>query len=99
MWTSNPDGLEAKLRTAFRCTQKHERPVDVSVTRDLGFLGYKHKIIKLPELLRHARRQLPELLLVLDRTDPLDCLFLARLRLSAQAGGLAIRPIRKRKFE
>jgi hypothetical protein len=37
-----------------------------------GFLGYMNKAIKLPQLLRTNRKALPELLLVLDRTEPMD---------------------------
>ena len=48
MWTNNPEGLEAKLKVIFLRAQKYERPVDVKITRNLGFLGYKNKIIKLP---------------------------------------------------
>ena len=65
MWTTNFEGLEAKLKVIFLRAQKYERPVDVRITRILGFLGYKNKIVKLPKLLRHARRQLAELSLLL----------------------------------
>ena len=65
MWTTNLEGLEAKLKVIFLRAQKYERPVDVRITRNLGFLGYKNKIVKLPKLLRHARRQLAELSLLL----------------------------------
>ena len=94
MWSSNPNGLEDKLKAIFRRAQKYERPVDVKITRNLGFLGYKNKIVKLPKLLRHARRQLAELSLLLDQIDPFDFLFLRTLRLSAQAHGVALRKIK-----
>jgi hypothetical protein len=93
MWTTNPKGLEAKLKVIFFRAQKYERPVDVKITRNLGFLGYKNKIVKLPKLLRHARRQLAELSLLLDQIEPFDFLFLRKLRLSAQSHGVVLRQI------
>jgi hypothetical protein len=93
MWTTNLEGLEAKLKVIFLRAQKYERPVDVKITRNLGFLGYKNKIVKLPKLLRHARRQLPELSLLLDQIEPFDFLFLRKLRLSAQSHGVVPRKI------
>ena len=93
MWTTNPEGLEAKLKVIFLRAQKYERPVDVRITRNLGFLGYKNKIVKLPKLLRHARRQLAELSLLLDQIEPFDFLFVRKLRLSAQSHGVVLRQI------
>lgn len=97
MWTNNPVGLRAKLKAIFLKAQKYERPVDVKITKNLGFLGYENKIIKLPRLLRHARRQLAELSLVLDQIDPFDFLFLSRVRLSAQSDGIVLRQIKRSK--
>jgi hypothetical protein len=97
MWTNNPVGLEDKLKTIFLKAQKYERPVDVKITRNSGFLGYKNKIIKLPRLLRNARRQLPELLLLLDHTDPFDFFVLRKCRLSAQSDGVVLRHIKRSK--
>jgi hypothetical protein len=93
MWTGNIDNLEQKLKPIFRKTKKHERPVDVREAVDLGFLPYMNKAIKLPDLLRTNRTHLPELLLVLDRTEPMDLLVQTKLRLSAQNGELALKPI------
>jgi hypothetical protein len=93
MWTNDPAGLEAKLKVVFLRALKYERPVDVRITRNLGFLGYKNKIVKLPKLLRHARRQLAELSLLLDQIEPFDFLFLGKLRLSAQPHGVVLRQI------
>jgi hypothetical protein len=93
MWTTNPEGLEAKLKVIFLRALKYERPVDVRITRNVEFLGYKNKIIKLPKLLRHARRQLPELSLLLHQIEPFDFLFLRKLRLSAQSHGVVLRQI------
>ena len=74
MWTDNPKRLKKKLKTIMPRTKPYERPVDVIVVRDHGFLAYMNKAIKLPELLRRNRKHLPELLLVLDRIEPLDLL-------------------------
>jgi hypothetical protein len=94
MWTMNPEGLAAKLKAIFLRAHKFARPIDVKITRDLGFLGYKNKIVKLPKLLRHARRQLAELSLLLDQIEPFDFLFLRKLRLSAQSHGVVLRKIK-----
>ena len=77
----------------FRKTKKYERPVEVKIPDDLGFLPYMNKAIKLPQLLRTNRTHLAELLLVLDSTEPMDLLVNTRLRLSAQSGRLAFKPI------
>jgi len=97
LWTSNPDQLEQKLKAIFLRAIKYERPVDVTAAHDHGFLAYMNKVIKLPDLLRRNRRNLPELLLALDQTQPLDLLVLSKLRLSAQNGGLVMRRITTKK--
>jgi hypothetical protein len=43
--------------------------------------------------LRTNRTHLPELLLVLDSTEPMELLVSTRLRLSARSGRLAFKPI------
>ena len=88
-----PVQLEQKLKLIFLQAKKYERPVDVIAAHDQGFLPYMNKAIKLPDLLRRNRTHLPELLLVLDQTQPLDLLVLSKLRLSAQNGSLALRRI------
>jgi hypothetical protein len=108
MWTSNPKQLKKRLKAIFPSTgeklkrrlkaifpsdKKYRRPVVLSNTWSLGFIAYKDKAIKLPDLLRRNRTHLPELLLALDRTEPLELMVLSRLRLSAQAGRLVLRPI------
>jgi hypothetical protein len=108
MWTSNPkqlkkrlkaifpstgEKLKRRLKTIFPSDEKYRRPVVLSNTWSLGFIAYKDKAIKLPDLLRRNRTHLPELLLALDRTEPLELMVLSRLRLSAQAGRLMLRPI------
>jgi hypothetical protein len=93
MWTSNPNGLKAKLALIFPPTKDYERPVDVKPAADLEFLGYMNKSVKWPDLLRRNRRSLPELLLVLDRTEPLDLMIMTGFRLIAQEGGLFLKLI------
>jgi hypothetical protein len=93
MWTANREKLRDKLKPLFPGVNLYDRPVVVSETWDLGFVPYKDKGIKLPDLLRRNRRHLADLLLVLDRTEPLDLMVIAKLRLSAQVGGLQLRPI------
>jgi hypothetical protein len=92
MWTGNIDKLEQKLKRFFRRIKKHGRPVDVRRAEDLGFLPYMNKAIKLPSLLRTNRTHLPELMLVLDRAEPMDLVVQTKLRLSAQSGQLAFKP-------
>jgi hypothetical protein len=93
IWTGNKKKLKKKLAYIFTRTKKHERPVEVRPAEDLGFLPYMNKIIKLVEWLRYNRKQLPELLLVFDRTDPVDFLVQTKLKLIAQAGRLAFKRI------
>jgi hypothetical protein len=99
MWTSDPKTLEAELKDAFDKVSNHERPIDVEATTDLGFPPYMNKLIKLPKLLRSARKQLPELMLLLDRSDSLDFLFMSELRLSAQSDGIVFRPVKNTQGE
>jgi hypothetical protein len=93
MFTTNRMKLTKRLKKIFPGKDKNDRPVVVSKTWSLGFLPYKDKAIKLPDLLRRNRTHLPALLLALDRTEPLDLMVLTKLRLSAQQGRMIIRPI------
>jgi hypothetical protein len=107
MWTSNRKRLTKRLKAIFPSTgkkwkgrlaifpsdKKYRRPVVVSKTWSLGFIPYKDKVIKLPDLLRRNRTHLSGLLLALDRTQPLDLMVLSRLRLSAHCGRLVLRRI------
>jgi hypothetical protein len=95
MWTKNPMGLEAKLKSIFFATPKCERPVDVEFATNLNFVGYMNKLIKLPHVLRCGRKVLPELSLLLDQFDPFDFLVLRKLRLSAQSDGVVLRVIKR----
>jgi hypothetical protein len=90
MWTKDQKKLRLKLAKAFPRAKKHEKPVQVRIAYSHGFLGYMNKAIKLPQLLRTNRKALPELLLVLDRTEPMDLMVSRRLRLSAQSGRFAL---------
>ncbi len=93
MWTPDIDALKRKLKRKFQRVEKYERPVDVKVAGDLKFLRYLNKVTKLPELLRQARKQLPELLLALDKCDPLDLLVHTKVEISAQERGFVLRRI------
>jgi uncharacterized protein (UPF0212 family) len=94
MFASNRKKLKERLKKIFPGKKgQYDRPVLISKTWSLGFLAYKNKAIKLPDLLRRNRKHLAELLLVLDRTEPLDLMVLTKLRLSAQEGHLILRPI------
>lgn len=96
MFTSNRKKLQRRLKRIFPSQERGDRPAVVSKTYSLGFLPYKDKAIKLPALLRNNRRGLPYLLLVLDRTEPLELMVLSRIRLSAQDGGLEFKKIQRR---
>ena len=98
MFTSNRKKLTKRLKKLFPGKKgQYDRPVVVSKAWSLGFLPYKDKAVKLPDLLRRNRTHLPELLLVLDRTEPLDLMVLTKLRPSAQQGGLVLRPLPHKK--
>jgi hypothetical protein len=92
MWTKNPEELQKQLLKAFLPKNKYDRPVVVTKSRTSGLHIYMNKAIKLPDLLRRNRRHLPDLLIALDRTAPLDLMVIQGLRLSAQSGRLALRP-------
>jgi len=91
MWTKDPEKLQKRLLRVFPPKNKYDRPVEVTKSRSLNFLSYINKAIKLPDLLRRNRQHLPQLLLALDRTAPLDLMVMKGLRLSAQSGRLALR--------
>ena len=87
MFTSDRKELTRRLKQIFPSQEHGDRPALVSKTHSLGFLPYKDKAIKLPALLKNNRRGLPYLLLMLDRTEPLELMVLFGVRLSAQSGG------------
>jgi hypothetical protein len=93
-WTDDPERLQKQLARRFPPKNKYGRPVQISKSFNLDFLPYLNKAIKLPDLLRRNRSDLPQLLLALDRTAPLDFMVICGLRLSAQSGRLALRPLR-----
>ena len=84
LWTSNRTHLSQRLKEIFPSTDAYDRPVRPGATYDLNFLPYKNKGIELPELLRHDRKHLADMMLLLDRTDPLALMALSRLRLGTQ---------------
>jgi hypothetical protein len=88
IWTSNPARLTKRLKQIFPSDEEYDRPVHLKRAYDLKFLPYKDKGIKLPDLLRVNKRHLSNLMLALDRTEPLTLMMLARLRFSAQDGRL-----------
>jgi hypothetical protein len=91
-WTKDPEKLQKRVLKVFPPKNKYDRPVVVTKARSLNFFLYMNKGIKLPNLLRRNRRSLSKLLLVLDRTPPLDLMVITGLRLSAHSGRLALRP-------
>jgi hypothetical protein len=99
MWTSNPKSLAARLKALSTGASNCEKPIDVTVARDLNFLPYMNKVIKLPQLLRSAKRQLPELLVVLDQFESFDFLFMRKLRLSAQSDEIVLRRVKSTREE
>jgi hypothetical protein len=92
MWTKDSKRLQRRLLKLFPPKKKHDRPAEVTRAFSRGFLGYMNKAIKLPDLLRRNRRDLPQLLLALDRTNPLDLLVIKGLTPSAQSGRLVLCP-------
>ncbi len=89
--TSDPKFLRELLRELFPPIVKYDYSVDVTEAYNLDFLPYLHKVIKINHLLRTGRTQLPELLLALDRINPLDLMVSHGLVLSAQDGGFELK--------
>jgi hypothetical protein len=96
MFTSNRKKLRRRLKLLFPGLERGDRPIVISKTYSLDFLPYKNKAIKIVELLKSNRRGLPYLLLALDRVDALELMFLSRIRISAQDGGLDFKEIQRR---
>jgi hypothetical protein len=92
-WTTNRENLSNKLKKLFPQKGEHSRPVVVHQSWSLGFLGYVSKAIELPELLRRNRKHLPKLLVVLDRTEPMDLMILTRVRIKSSSRGFVLKPI------
>lgn len=93
MWTMDRKRLKQRLRRIFSSKVERSRPIVLTKTYSLRFLGYMNKGVKLPKLLRGNRSSLPDLLLALDRTEPLDLMVLMGLRIEATATGLRLSPI------
>jgi hypothetical protein len=99
MWTQNRKALVKKLKKAFKperwCTDpRYKQPIQVKAAKDLDFVPYIHKLIKLPKLLRSGRRILPELCVLLGGYDSMDFVFLRKMRLSAQSNGIVFKEIK-----
>jgi hypothetical protein len=88
IWTSDPTALTKRLKQIFPSREEYDRPAHVKRAYNLKFLPYKDKGIKLPDLLRRNKKHLANLLVVLDRIEPLSLMMLTRLQLSAQDGKL-----------
>jgi hypothetical protein len=97
IWTSDPAALTKRLKGIFPSEKEYDRPVHLKRAYDLKFLPYKDKGIKLPDLLRRSKKHLANLMLALDRTEPLTLMLLTRLRLSAQDGELDLLALRQRE--
>ena len=71
-WAENQRHLSQKLTKLFTRSEEGERVVHILKPKNLNFLVYAFKGFKIIELLRSSKRALPELLLNLDKIDPLD---------------------------
>ena len=89
--TYDPQLLREELKELFPPIVKYDYPVDVTEVSNLHCLPYIHKVIKITELLRSGRRHLPELLLMLDRVNPLALMVFQGSVLSAQDRGFGFR--------
>jgi hypothetical protein len=87
--TNDPELLRDDLKWLFPPINRHDYPIDITEAKDLHFLPYIHKIIKIKHLLRTGRTHLPELLLALDQINPLDLMVMRGLVLSAQDYGFS----------
>lgn len=93
--TSNPDALNAKLDSVFPADEFRIKPVMVKTAYDHGFIPYSHKVIDIADILRQARRTVPDLFLTLHNTEPLSTMILMNVRLSTLDGRLVLRPIQR----
>ncbi len=89
-WTSNRVRLKERLKAIFPSEEQYGRPVLVKKARDLGFLTYTHKCIKVVDLLRRNRRGISHLLTMFDRTNPMDVMMLTRMHMGFRDGKLFI---------
>jgi hypothetical protein len=85
--THDPKLLRENLKELFPPLEKYDYPVKVTIASDLHFLPYIHKLLRIKDLLRTGRIHLPELLLMLDRINPLDLMVFQGLVLSTRDGG------------
>ena len=85
--THDPDLLRENLRDFFPAIEKYDYPVKVTEVVDLDFVPYIHKVVKIKDLFRNGRANLPELFLMLDCINPLNFLVMRGLALTAQDDG------------
>lgn len=90
--TKDRRALNERLTSAFGSTDGI-KPAVVKTAYDHGFIPYSHKVIEADDILRRARRAVTDLLLALNRTDPLSTMVLLNVRLSTCNGELVLRPI------
>ncbi|MGE0288164.1 MAG: hypothetical protein AB7I42_17660 [Bradyrhizobium sp.] len=95
MMTSNRPALNKRLISAFRSNDV-PKPAVVKIAYSHGFIRYSHKVIEAEDILRRARRAVPDLLLLLHRTESLSTMVLLNVRLSTCNGELVLRPISRR---
>jgi hypothetical protein len=89
-WTANRKRLRQRLKEIFPGDERYGRPVCVKRTYDRHFLLYTHKCIKSADLLRRNRRGLSHLLVMLDRTDPMDLMLFNGLYARCRNGKLVV---------
>ena len=87
--TQDPELLREELKWLFPSIDKYDYSVDLTEVGDLGFVPYIHKVIRIKDLLRTSRTYLPELLLMLDRINPLDLMVFQGMKLTAQDSGFS----------
>lgn len=92
MMTTSRDLLQEQLSNAFS-KDEISKPAIAKLAYSDGFIRYSHKIIELPDLLRRARKTIPELCLALNKIEPLAPLILMNTRLSTFDGQLIFRSI------
>lgn len=93
--TANRAELNKRLKSAFPANVPGIKPVVVKTAYSHGFIPYSHKLIEADDILRRARRSVPDLLLALDRTEPLSTLVILNVRMSTLDGGLIFRRIQQ----
>ena len=94
VWCDDIRQLRKDLKKLFPSARKHEKAVKVTHVKKLRCIVYTHKTIKLAKLLRESRKVMPDLLLLLDRIEPLQPLLLMRFRLSVKGKNLKLKAMK-----